>query len=72
VAAGWVWSTKPKSHEERAKELREVFEKSGYNGVMKTFAKDFDAARDYYYAAGYHAMLGDKDAAFAAFWQSSR
>jgi tetratricopeptide (TPR) repeat protein len=70
AVAQWIKFDELEGHEERAKELREVFEKSGYNGVMKKFAKDFDAAH-YYYAAGYHAMLGEKDAAFAALEQAS-
>jgi adenylate cyclase len=53
-------------HESRAKELREVFEKSGYKGYLRKDAKDNEAQGDHYPAACDYAMLGEKDAAFAA------
>jgi serine/threonine protein kinase/tetratricopeptide (TPR) repeat protein len=67
----WIKFEKLEGREERAKELREIFEKSGYNGVIRVFAKNCDASRYYYYAAQYHAMLGEKDAAFAALEQAT-
>jgi eukaryotic-like serine/threonine-protein kinase len=50
----------------RAKELRETFEKLGYKGVLRKDAKFCEAADDPYHAASDYAMLGEKDAAFAA------
>jgi eukaryotic-like serine/threonine-protein kinase len=67
----WIKYQKLEGREVRAEELREIFEKSGYNGVMRKFAKDCDASRYYYCAAQYHAMLGEKEAAFAALEQAS-
>jgi eukaryotic-like serine/threonine-protein kinase len=52
--------------EERAKELSETFEKLGYKGVLRKDAEDSEAADDPYSAACDYAMLGEKDAAFAA------
>ncbi len=52
-------------NEQSAKELRGVFEKSGYKGVLTKHAKDSEASRPYSAACSY-AMLGEKDAAFAA------
>jgi hypothetical protein len=49
-----------------------TFEKSGYKGYLSKDAKDNEAEANYYSgglprsAAAAYAMLGDKDAAFAA------
>jgi adenylate cyclase len=67
----WIKFEKLQGREDRAKELREAFEKSGYNGVIRQFLKGCEAARQYYCAARDHAMLGEKDAAFAALEQAS-
>jgi hypothetical protein len=67
----WIKFEKLEGNEERAKELTEIFEKSGYNGVIREFAKVGDAQRFYYFAAACHAMLGEKDAAFAALEQAA-
>jgi serine/threonine protein kinase/tetratricopeptide (TPR) repeat protein len=52
--------------EKRAKDFREVFEESGYEGVLRKHAKDSEADGNPYSAARSYAMLGEKDAAFAA------
>jgi tetratricopeptide (TPR) repeat protein len=52
-------------NEQRAKELKQVFEKAGYPGYLKKDAKDKEAAADLYDAAADYALLGDKDAALA-------
>ncbi len=62
----WIEIEQLQGHEARAKELRQVYEKSGYTGYLRKDAKDREAEGDYYYAAEDHAMLGEKDAAFAA------
>jgi serine/threonine protein kinase/Tfp pilus assembly protein PilF len=67
----WIKFEKLEGREDLAKELREAFEKSGYNGFMREAAKRCEAARQYYCAAQWHAMLGEKDAAFAALEQAS-
>jgi tetratricopeptide (TPR) repeat protein len=48
-----------------ADEVRQVFEKSGYQGYLRKEAKDREAAGDYYGAAEDYALLGAKDSAFA-------
>jgi len=45
--------------------VRQVFEKSGYQGYLRKEAKDREAAGDYYGAAEDYAVLGAKDSAFA-------
>jgi len=67
----WIKYEKLEGREERAKELSEIFKKSGYNGVIREFAKVSDAEHYYYYAAACHAMLGEKDAAFEALEQAA-
>jgi serine/threonine protein kinase/tetratricopeptide (TPR) repeat protein len=62
----WIKATQLSGGEERAKELKEVFEKSGYKGVLRKFAKDAEAEGQPYSAALSYAKLGEKDAAFAA------
>ena len=52
--------------ESYARDLRQVFEKSGYKGYLRKVAKDYEAGGDHYGAAANYAMLGEKDAAFAA------
>jgi tetratricopeptide (TPR) repeat protein len=49
-----------------AEELRKVFEKSGYNGFLRKQAAHCEAEGDYECVASDYAILGDKDAAFAA------
>jgi TolA-binding protein len=60
-----------RGHESRAEELRDVFEKSGYKGYLRKDAKDNEAVGDHYNAACDYAMLGEKDAAFAALESAS-
>ena len=65
----WVKLDQLQGHEARAKELRQVFERSGYKGFLRKAAKDSEA--EGFYAACDYAMLGEKDAAFAALEQAS-
>ena len=62
----WIKKEQLKGHEARAMELRQVFERSGYKGYLRKDAKNREAEGDPYSAATDYAMLGDKDAAFAA------
>jgi eukaryotic-like serine/threonine-protein kinase len=62
----WVKNEQVLGHEQRAEELRLVFEKTGYRGYLRKDAKDKEVEGDYYDAACDHAMLGEKDAAFVA------
>jgi hypothetical protein len=62
----WIKNERLKGHEARAKELRHVFENSGYVGYLRKDAKDREAEGNYYFAARDYAMLGEKDAAFAS------
>jgi serine/threonine protein kinase/tetratricopeptide (TPR) repeat protein len=62
----WIKAIQLSGGEERAKEMKEVFEKSGYKGVLRKFAKDSEAEGQPYSAAVSYAKLGEKDAAFAA------
>ncbi len=62
----WIKAEQLKGHEARAHELGQVFEKSGYTGYLRKNAKDSEAGGDHYGAAVVYAMLGEKDAAFAA------
>jgi tetratricopeptide (TPR) repeat protein len=57
--------------EARAQELRQVFEKAGYKGYLRKNAKDAEAEGEYFGAAEKYAMLGEKDAAFAALEQAA-
>jgi hypothetical protein len=66
----WIKVEQLQGHEARAQELREVFEKSGYKGVLRKYAKDNEAGYPYGAACDY-AMLGEKDAAFAALDQAT-
>jgi serine/threonine protein kinase/tetratricopeptide (TPR) repeat protein len=62
----WIKEEQLKGHEAQAKELRQVFERSGYKGYLRIDAKNREAEGDPYSAATDYAMLGEKDAAFAA------
>jgi eukaryotic-like serine/threonine-protein kinase len=62
----WIKAEQLKGHQARAHELGQVFEKSGYTGYLRKNAKDSEAGGDHYGAAVDYAMLGEKDAAFAA------
>ena len=68
----WVKIQRLQGHEARAKELLRTFEKSGYKEYLSKDAKDNEAESNYYgggltrSAAADYAMLGEKDAAFAA------
>ena len=62
----WVKIERLGGHEARANELMEIFKKQGYTGYLRKTAKDNDAEGDYYLSASSYAMLGEKDAAFAA------
>jgi serine/threonine protein kinase/tetratricopeptide (TPR) repeat protein len=62
----WVRIERLGGYEARADKLMEIFKKQGYTGYLRKAAKDSDAKGDYYFSASNYAMLGDKDAAFAA------
>ena len=68
----WTKIQRLEGHEARAKELMRTFEKAGYKGYLSKDAKDNEAESNYYgggltrSAAAECAMLGEKDAAFAA------
>jgi tetratricopeptide (TPR) repeat protein len=62
----WIKNEQALGNEMRAKELREVFERSGYPGYLRKDAKDKEAGGDFYDAASDYALLGEKDAAFNA------
>jgi len=49
----------------RAKEIRHIFDKSGYRAYLAKDAKDKETASDFYDAGVDHALLGEKEAAFA-------
>jgi TolB-like protein/DNA-binding winged helix-turn-helix (wHTH) protein len=62
----WIEAERLSGHEERAAELKRIYDSSGYPGYLRKAAKDLEAEGRYYYAAREHARLGDKAAAFAA------
>jgi tetratricopeptide (TPR) repeat protein len=62
----WIKNEQVLGNEKRAKELRGVFERSGYPGYLRKDAKDKEAGGDFYDAASDYALLGEKDAAFKA------
>jgi hypothetical protein len=68
----WVKLEQLQGHGMRATELMQAFEKSGYTGYLRKDAKDREAEGNFYGggvfrgAAADYAMLGDKEAAFAA------
>jgi len=59
-----------RGNDSRAKNFREIFEKSGHAGILREYAKISEAAGYHYGAATSYAMLGEKDAAFAALEQA--
>jgi DNA-binding winged helix-turn-helix (wHTH) protein/TolB-like protein/Tfp pilus assembly protein PilF len=62
----WIEAERLSGHEAHAEEMKHIYDHSGYPGYLRQSAKDLKAANQSYYAAGQYAMLGDKDAAFAA------
>jgi TolB-like protein/Tfp pilus assembly protein PilF len=62
----WIEAERLSGHEAHVEELKHIYDHSGYPGYLRQVAKDLEAASQPYYAAGEYAMLGDKDAAFAA------
>jgi serine/threonine protein kinase/tetratricopeptide (TPR) repeat protein len=68
----WVKIEQLRGHETHGKELMNAFEKSGYTGYLRKDAKDNEAEGNQYRGglapsvAADYAMLGEKDAAFAA------
>jgi len=62
----WIRYEELNGHHGRAKEIRRIFETEGYSGYLRWDAKDSLAGGDDYGAAVEFAMLGDKEAAFAA------
>jgi eukaryotic-like serine/threonine-protein kinase len=62
------WTKLERAHgdDERAAEIMQAFEKSGYSGYLRKDAKRAEAEHDYNTVASDYAMLGDKNAAFAA------
>ncbi len=62
----WSKSAKLNGHEDYGNKMLHAFEKSGYRGFLKTDATHSEAQNDYNTAAADYAMLGDKNAAFAA------
>jgi serine/threonine protein kinase/tetratricopeptide (TPR) repeat protein len=60
-----------RGNDSRAKNFREIFEKSGHAGILREYAKISEAAGYHYGAATSYAMLGEKDAAFAALEQAA-
>jgi serine/threonine protein kinase/tetratricopeptide (TPR) repeat protein len=62
----WVKVSEVSGDELRAKEIRRIFEKEGYPGYLKFYAKENERTNDIYDAADAYALLGDKNAAFDA------
>jgi len=62
----WIKTEQTLGNEKRAKELREVYERSGYPGYLRKDARDKMAASDFYDAASDYALLGEKDTALTA------
>jgi len=62
----WIKGQTLGGHEDRAKGLREAYEKFGYRGFLKRQSEYREADHNYVGAARDYAKLGDKDAAFAA------
>jgi TolB-like protein/Tfp pilus assembly protein PilF len=62
----WIKNEQVLGNEKRAKELMEVFERSGYPGYLRKDAKDREAGGDFYDAASDYALLDEKDLAFKA------
>jgi serine/threonine protein kinase/tetratricopeptide (TPR) repeat protein len=61
-----VKSQELQGHHANAEELRQAFEKSGHGGYLRKEAAQCEARGNYECVATDYAMLGDKDAAFAA------
>jgi hypothetical protein len=51
--------------EERAEQVLQIFKKKGSPGYLSKDPEIYEAERDVYDAATDHALLGEKDAAFA-------
>lgn len=62
----WIKNEKVLGNEQRAEEIRHVYEKSGYPGYLRKDAKDKEAQGDFYDAASDYALLGEKDSALMA------
>jgi serine/threonine protein kinase/tetratricopeptide (TPR) repeat protein len=62
----WVKNEQVLGNEQRAQELRRVFEKTGYQGYLRKDAKDKEAEGNYYDAACDYALLGARDNALVA------
>jgi len=67
----WVKNEQVLGNEERAQEVKEIFEKSGYGAYLRKSAKDSGAAGDFFGAATDYALLGEKDAAFSLLQQAA-
>ena len=61
----WVKFEQLQGNETLAKEVTQIFERSGSKGVVRKFAEVDEAEGHYHQAAACLAMLGEKDAAFA-------
>ena len=61
----WAKVSRLTGDDEYAKELTQIFEKSGYHAFLKKDAAYYEAHQDYSDAATDYATLGDKEAAFA-------
>jgi tetratricopeptide (TPR) repeat protein len=62
----WAKFEHLRDNDSRAKKIREIFEKSGYEGILRELAKSSEAASYPYGAATSYGMLGEKDNAFAS------
>ena len=62
----WTKVERARGHDKYATEIMQIFEKSGYAGFLRQDAKRNEAEDTYNSAAADYAMLGDKNAAFAA------
>jgi tetratricopeptide (TPR) repeat protein len=62
----WIKLAEMRGDKKYATEIMHAFEKSGYSGYLVKDAKDSEAGDDYTGAAADFAMLGDRNAAFAA------
>ncbi len=62
----WVKVSEVSGDEHRAKEIRRIFEREGYTGYLRFYAKENERTNDIYDAADAYALLGDKNAAFDA------
>jgi serine/threonine protein kinase/Tfp pilus assembly protein PilF len=61
----WVRAEEAVGNNLRAKEIKHIFVKSGYRAYLAKDAKDKETASDFYDAGVDHALLGEKEAAFA-------